>query len=56
MIVFLEKKRMVEVFAYFIIYSVLGVPLIIYNMRETFDCLVVLSLGVSKYLEEAKQK
>ena len=55
MIVFLEKKRMVEVFAHFI-YSLLGVPLIIYNMRETFDCLVVLSLGVSKYLEEAKQK
>lgn len=55
-IVFLEKKHMIEVFAYFIICSLLGMPLIIYNMREIFDLLVVLSLGVSKYLDEAKQK
>lgn len=45
---------MMEVFAYFIIYILLGMPLIIYNMREIFDPLVVLSLDVSKYLDEAK--
>lgn len=46
---------MMEVYAYFIICSLLGMPLIIYN-REIFDLLVVLSLDVSKYLDEAKQK
>lgn len=53
-IIFVEKKYMMKVFAYFIIYSLLGMPLIIYNMREIFDPLVVLSLDVSKYLDEAK--
>lgn len=56
MIIFLEEKGMMEVFAFFIIYSLLGMPLIIYNMREIFNPLVVLSLGVSKHLNEAKQK
>lgn len=45
---------MMEAFAYFIIYSLFGMPLIIYNMRQIFDPLVVLSLDVSKYLDEAK--
>lgn len=56
MILFLEKNGMIEVFAYFIIYSLLGMLLIIYSMREILDPVVVLSLCVSKYLDEAKQK
>lgn len=47
---------MVEIFVYFIIRSLLGMPLVIYNIREIFDPLFVLSLRVSKSCDGAKQK
>lgn len=56
MIIFLEKKCMLEVLAHFIIYCLLGIPLIIYNIREILEPLVVVSLDVSKYLDKAEQK